>query len=133
MLILLCLNCFYRLSAIRTPWAVSKFQGLFFAFFDEDYADGTEDEQDTCCHQHTYLRARAYIFKDSTTNQCSHDLRQADGTIEQTQIITHIITLERVSQNSEWYCQHRCPCCTDECIRHKQYVLVGHKQCRNKS
>ena len=67
---------------------------LFLAFFDEHYADSTEDEQYTCSHQHTHLRACAYIFKDRTTNQSSYDLWQADSTVEQAEIVTHIVTHE---------------------------------------
>ena len=40
------------------------------------------------------------------------NLRNTNGSVEQTQISSHVFTGYGVGQYGEWHCQHRCPSAT---------------------
>ena len=57
----------------------------------------------------------AHQREDGTATDGCHDLRHADGTVEQTEIGTHVsVALEGVRDKRKGHRQHRCPATADE-------------------
>ena len=67
---------------------------LFIFLSDEEHGSSTSEEQDARDEEHPHLRARAYIFKEYATAESSHNLREADGAVEESEIVAHVVTLE---------------------------------------
>ena len=67
---------------------------LILFLSDEEHRSSTSEEQDARDEEHPYLRTRAYIFKEYATAESSHDLREADGAVEESEIVAHVVTIE---------------------------------------
>ena len=76
-------NCFSRIRAF-----------LILLLSDEEHGSSTSEEQDARDEEHPYLRTRAYIFKEYATAESSHNLREADGAVEESEIVAHVVTIE---------------------------------------
>ena len=61
------------------------------------HADGAEHQQDTCDYQHVRLDSPDGL-QDQSTEGCSHDLREADGAVEQTEIASHVLPAQGIGE-----------------------------------
>ena len=63
--------------------------------------------------------------KDDATTECCHDLRNADGTVEQTQISPHVtIALQGIGDKGKGHGQHGRPSTANKQERNELQILI---------
>ena len=92
--------------------------------FDDSHATSTDDQQNARDHHHRRL-VTAYQREDETTTKGSHNLRDADGTVEEAQIGPHVtVSLQGIRHEGERHGKHGSPGAADEQERNELHILV---------
>ena len=85
-------------------WSVSTI--LFF--LDDIHAEGTDDEKDASEDEHQDFGSELSWMSEGTENQSTQggrdNLRNANGAVEESEISTHMSTLQGVGEDGEWEC-----------------------------
>ena len=75
----------------------------------------------------------AHIFKEYSSAEGCDDLRNTNRAVEETEIISHVASLDGVGDDRERQGQHSRPGCANECVAKPEHVRVGDKEDRDKA
>ena len=104
-----------------------------FLILDDAYRQRTQNQQNTC-HNHHIALMRTHQTQDSSTADGSHNLRDTDGSVKQTEISTHVtISLQSIGNKGERHRQHGCPTGTNHQERNKLQILVMQERYQGKA
>ena len=77
---------------------------------------------------------RTHQTQDNSTADGSHNLRDTDGSVKQTEISTHVtISLQSIGNKGERHRQHGCPTGTNHQERNKLQILVMQERYQGKT